>query len=116
MLRRQKLANLPEERWSVWSVWQQWDKDFADSARDNRDGKGRAVEEKWPCCRLRQLQVSLFQRFGLLAQAEREWRLALECKPLGRPLDAQLRINYQVIPRYPTLDGGASERARLVIV
>ena len=54
------------------------------------------MEEQWPSCRLHTLQASLFQRFGLLAQAEREWRSALECKPLGRPLDAQLRINFEM--------------------
>ena len=47
--------------------------------------------ESWPSYDFRQRQASLFEDLGLLAQAEQEWRLALECRPNGKPMDACLR-------------------------
>ena len=61
---------------------------FASCAREQRSRLGSAHAERWPSYRLHTSQAYFFERFGLLAQAEREWRLALESKPNGKALDA----------------------------
>lgn len=65
----------------------------ASAATQYREDRRRARStERWPTYTFHQTQAHFLQRLGLFEQAERQWRLALACKPHGKPIDAALRF------------------------
>ena len=55
--------------------------------------EGRHGAEDWPSYTLHMSQAHFFESLGLLAQAEQEWRLALDSKPNGKPADLGTRCS-----------------------